>query len=195
MSAATKPKLTVAQYLAIERQNDFKSEFYRGEMFAMAGASREHNRIKSNLDGELYARLKGGPCQSFSGDLRVAVDRTGLYTYPDIVIVCGEPEYSPEDRDTLTNPQVIIEILSPSTEGYDRGAKFRNYQQLRSLREYVLVSQDQVAVDHFVRQPDGTWVLTFLIGPDSEFALATVDARIPLRDIYANVDFQPPQTA
>lgn len=195
MSAATKPKMTVAQYLAIERQNDFKSEFYRGEMFAMAGASREHNGIKENMIIRLGAQLLGGPCRSFSSDQRVAVDRTGLYTYPDIVIVCGQPEYSPEDRDTLVNPQVIIEILSPSTEAYDRGAKFRNYQQLPSVREYVLVSQDQMSIDRFVRQPNGDWLLTGFNGPESLLSLATVEARIPLSDIYANVEFKPPKTA
>lgn len=194
MSAVPKPKLTAAQYLEIERRAEFKSEFFQGEMFAMAGASREHNVVKSNLDGELYGRLKGGPCRPLSGDQRVAVPRTGLYTYPDIVIVCGRPEYDPEDRDTLTNPQVIIEVLSSSTEAYDRGRKFSNYQRLESLREYVLVSQDRIHVDRFVRQTDGDWLLTAFSDPNADFALATVEARIPMRDIYAGVEPAPPAT-
>src|SRR5580700_504453 len=114
MSAVTKQKFTVAEYLARERLADFKSEFFNGEIFAMAGASREHNRVKENLVGELFARLKGGNCQTFSSDQRVLVEATGLYTYPDIMIICGDIAYDSIDRDTLTNPVAIIEILSPS---------------------------------------------------------------------------------
>ncbi len=201
MSAESRPKLTVAQYLAIERQAEFKSEFYQGEMFAMGDAgrrpnavkdntlhtSRIHNTIKNNLIVDLDRGLSGSGCLTCSGDNR-DVSRTGLYTYPDIVIVCGRPEYDPEDRDTLVNPQVIIEVLSPSTEGYDRGIKFTNYQRLGSLREYVLVSQDRIHIDRFVRQPDGTWNLTAFDDPEADFMLATVEARIPMRDIYAGVE-------
>ncbi len=191
MSAAPKPKLTVAEYLAIERKAEFKSEYYRGEMFAMAGASREHNRVKGNLDGELYSRLKGGPCQSFSSDQRVRVELTGLYTYPDIVVVCGQPEYAPEDRDTLVNPQVIFEVLSKSTEQYDRVGKFQHYKELPSLREYVLVSTNQMRIERYARQPDGSWLLHEFTDPADEFALATVPVRVPLRDVYAGVEFPP----
>src|SRR5947209_3829955 len=135
MSAAPKPRLTPEQYLAVERKATFKSEFYNGEMFAMAGVSRAHSRVKENLVGELYARLKGGPCRSHSSDMRVKVSRTGLYTYPDIVITCGEEQYEDAHVDTLLNPQVIIEVLSESTEKYDRTKKFRQYQQIASFRE------------------------------------------------------------
>ena len=141
MSAAPKPrKLTVAEYFALEEKAERRSEFYDGEMFAMAGASREHNAITRNLTAEFHNRLKEGPCQVFVADLRVKVDRTGLYTYPDLLIVCGPPEYAPENRDTLVNPKVVIEVLSPSTERYDRTTKFRHYKQLPSVMEYVLVA-------------------------------------------------------
>src|SRR5919199_1130147 len=135
MSAVPKTRLTPEQYLAIERKAEFKSEYYNGEMFAMAGASEPHNRIKDNLIGELHARLKVSACHSYSSDMRVKVSRTGLYTYPDIVIICGKPELEDAHGDTLLNPQVIIEVLSDSTEKYDRGKKFRHYKQIESLRE------------------------------------------------------------
>ena len=189
MTAVPKTKLTAAEYLAIERKADFKSEFYRGEMFAMAGASREHNRVKENLSIEIGSRLKGSRCQTFSSDQRVLVDATGLFTYPDIVILCGPGEYAPADRDTLVNPTAIIEVLSPTTKGYDRGTKFRNYQQIASLREYVMVAQDEAVVERYVRQPNGDWLLTTVTGLDKEMALTSVPVQIPLADVYAGVEF------
>jgi Uma2 family endonuclease len=191
MSVAPKRKFTAAEYLAIERQAEYRSEFLDGEMFAMAGASREHNILKDNLIVEVGIQLKGGPCRTLSTDQRVKIDRTGMYTYPDIVIVCGKPEYDPADRDTLTNPQVLFEILSPTTEASDRGRKFRHYQQLPSLREYILVSQDRMQVERFVRQPDDTWVLTVFADPDGEFSLASAPVRFPLAAIYAGVELPP----
>ncbi|MFY7950960.1 MAG: Uma2 family endonuclease [Armatimonadaceae bacterium] len=125
MSAVPKRKLTVAEYLAIEKKAEFKSEFFNGEMFAMAGASRQHNRLKDNMVIRIGSQLLGGPCQTFSSDQRVLIDRTGLYCYPDLLIVCGEVETADDDEDTITNPRVVIEVLSPTTERYDRGAKFR----------------------------------------------------------------------
>ena len=189
MSAVPKPKLTAGEYLEIERRAEFKSEFYNGEMFAMAGASREHNRLKENLIGELFSRLKGGPCQTFSSDQRVSVASTGLYTYPDIVILCGEGVYDPKDRDTLTNPTAIIEVLSPSTEGYDRGAKFRNYRQLPSLIEYVLVAQDEPVCERYVRQTDGSWALVTFTGLSANLAFTSIPVQVLLSDVYAGVTF------
>lgn len=189
MSAVPKGKFTARDYLAIERDAPFKSEFHNGEMFAMAGASREHNRIKENLIGELFARLKGGPCQTYSSDQRVLVEVTGLYTYPDIVVLCGQAATDPNDRDTLVNPTALIEILSPSTERHDRGAKFRNYQQIPSLIEYVLVSQDEAVCERYVRQADGSWGLVWFVGLSATLAFTSVPARIPLADVYAGVTF------
>ncbi|QEL15840.1 Uma2 family endonuclease [Limnoglobus roseus] len=193
MTAVPKRKMTAAEYLEIERKAAFKSEFYNGEMFAMAGASEPHNRVKENLVGELFGRMKGGPCGSYSSDQRVLVDRTGLYTYPDIVIVCGEPAFASEDRSTITNPQVVIEVMSDSTETYDRGTKFRHYRQISSLQVYVLVAQDEARVEQFVRQPDGTWNLQIFADPAGNFTLAKVGATVPLADVYRNVTFPPPE--
>lgn len=189
MSAVPKQLLTAAEYLAKERKAEFKSEFFRGEMFAMAGASREHNRVKDNLIGELHARLKGGPCQSFSSDQRVMVDATGLYTYPDVVIVCGAVETDPADRDTITNPTAIIEIQAPDTWRYDRVVKFRSYLQILSLREYVLVAEDEPVIDRFMRQADGSWALVSFVGLDTTLTLTSISASIPLIDVYAGITF------
>lgn len=200
MTAVPKRKLTPAEYLAIEKQAEFKSEFFDGEMFplhrdaavGMAGASRPHNRVNENLSGELHARLKGGPCQSFSRDQRVLIDRTGLYTYPDVLIVCGQVETAEEDDDTITNPRVVFEVLSTSTERYDRGAKFRHYQQLPSMQEYILVSQDEAVVERFTRQADGSWALVSFVGLEAVLALNSVPVQVPLADIYAGVEFPDP---
>ncbi len=189
MSAVPKPKMTPGEYLAKERQAEFKSEFYNGEVFAMAGGSREHNRVKVNLVGELFVRLKGGECQTYSSDQRVLVEATGLYTYPDIVIVCGPATYDLLDRDTLTSPVAIIEVLSPSTERYDRGAKFRNYQQIPSMTEYILVAQDEPVCERYVRQSDGSWALVSFVGLTAFLALTSVTVQIPLVDVYSGIVF------
>ena len=189
MSALPKSKLTALQYLAIEREAEFKSEFFAGEMFAMAGASTPHNFIASNLVGELFARLKGGPCKTLFSDQRVKVDRTGLYTYPDILILCGAPHMDPDDPHTLLNPTAIIEVLSPSTEKYDRGGKFRNYTQIPSLKEYVLVAQDEPLCDRYIRQADGSWAWISFVGLAETLVFTSVSAEIPLGDIYAGVMF------
>lgn len=189
MSAVPRKKLTEAEYLAIERAAEFKSEFYNGEMFAMSGAKYDHNRAKDNLARHLGNQLAGGPCVPLTSDMRVKVSPAGLYTYPDVVVVCGPPEFADDKRDTLLNPTVIIEVLSPSTETYDRGTKFKLYKRLATLKEYVLVAQDEAVCDQYVRQPDGTWVVTDAIGLDAELVFRTVPARVRLADIYAGVTF------
>ena len=192
MTALREPKVSVAEYLAAEKTAAFKSEYFNGETFAMAGASRPHNRVKDNLIGELHARFKGGPCQTFSSDQRVLVDRTGLYTYPDLVIVCGEVETAEHDDDTVTNPRVVVEVLSPSTERYDRTTKFRHYQQMPSVQEYLLVSQAEPLCERFTRQDDGSWALVSFVGLDAAVELRSVGVRVPLADLYAGVEFPPP---
>lgn len=197
MTAAPKPKLTEAEYLAIENAAEFKSEFYNGVMYplhrdevtGMAGASRFHNRVKENLIGELFIRFKDGPCQSFSSDQRVRLTDSGMFAYPDILVVFAEPQFSEADPNTLVNPQVVIEVLSPSTENYDRGFKFAQYQLQQSIREYVLVSQNAVRIERFVRQPNNSWVLTIFTDQNGEFSLETIPARIPIADIYRSVAF------
>jgi len=187
MSAVPKAKLSVADYLAKERLAPFKSEYYRGEMFAMAGASRSHNVIHANLTLEVGTQLKGSRCRTLHNDQRVLIDQTGLFCYPDLIIVCGEPQYAEVDPDSLTNPQVIFEVLSDSTELYDRTTKFRNYQKLPSLQEYVLISQHEHAAETFVKLQDGSWALRAFIGLDTLMELKTVNVKVPLRDIYVGV--------
>ena len=188
MSTAQKVLLTPEEYLARERAADFRSEYFRGEMFAMSGASWEHNLIKENLAGETRNQLKGGPCLVVSSDQRVKISATGLYAYPDLVVVCDEPRLEDEFLDTLLNPRVIVEVLSDSTEKYDRGTKFAHYRQLPSVREYVMVSQDRLLVERFVRQPDDTWLLAEFSGLTATFEYGTIDARVPLSEIYRGVN-------
>lgn len=192
MSAVPKAKLTVAEYLALERRAEFKSEFYDGEMFAMAGASLARNIITENLSVRIGGQMLGGPCQTFSRDLRVRIERTGLYCYPDLVIVCGEPQTAEEDKDTLVNPRVVVEVLSPSTERYDRTTKFRHYKQLPSVQEYVLVAQDEPLCERYVRQADGAWAHVEFVGLDAALELVSVPVAVPLADVYARVTFPPP---
>lgn len=192
MGAVPKRKLTATEYLALERAAPFKSEFYDGEMFAMAGASHQHNAIKENLIGELFNQLKKGPCRSYSSDQRVLVRSTGLYTYPDIVIVCGEPQFTDGENDTLVNPRVVIEVLSDSTRTYDRTIKFKQYAELSSMLEYVLVWQDQPLIERFVRQDGEDWKYRQFGTLEETFALATVAAAVPMADVYRDVTFPEP---
>jgi Uma2 family endonuclease len=189
MTAVPKPKLTEAEYLAIEEKAEHRSEFYRGEMFAMSGASEPHTRIKDNLARHLNNQFDGGPCFAYTSDMKVRVDRTGLYTYPDAVVVCGEIEFLKGRNDVILNPSAVVEVLSPSTEKYDRGWKFRQYQRVPSIQEIVLVAQEEPVVERFVRQADGTWNLTTVEGLDAVLAFATVPARVRLADVYAGVTF------
>lgn len=193
MSTPPKIKLTPAEYLAIERKAEFKSEYYAGEMFAMAGASRQHCRARDNLTGELHGQLKNSPCEQYSADMRVKVSATGLYTYPDIAIVCGGAEFEDKELDILLNPSAIIEVLSDSTEKYDRGTKFEHYQRISSLQEYVLVSQDRPRVERFVRQSDGSWNVTQISGLDATLEFTSVPAKIALADIYRGVELHEPK--
>ena len=151
MSAVPKGFLTPQEYLAQERRAELKSEYYRGEVFAMAGATFEHTLIKDNFAREAGNQMKGRPCVVLTSDMRVKVDPTGLYTYPDAAIVCDGPRFEDNVFDTLLNPQVVMEVLSDSTEKYDRGAKFRHYRQIASLKEYLLVAQDRPLVERYTR--------------------------------------------
>ncbi len=187
-SAAEKTRYTPEQYLALERKSPIKHEYYDGEMFAMAGASREHNLIAGNLYREISLQLRDRPCEAYISDLRVLVRPTGLYAYPDVVAVCGEPQFQDREVDTLLNPTLIIEVLSPSTEAYDRGSKFAQYRRLESLREYVLVAQDRVCVERYTRQGQ-EWVLTELNRLEDSLVLASIDCQVALSEIYAKVQF------
>ena len=178
------PCYTPAEYLAIERSAPYKSEYVNGTIVAMSGASRRHTRIAFNLAGELRPQLKGKPCTAHISDMRVKVNATGLYTYPDVIIVCGDEQFEDDAVDVLLNPTVIIEVLSPSTEHYDRGAKFAHYRRLESLMEYVLVSQEGVHIEHYARQSDDRWLLSEVHRLEDVLALPTVGCRIALAEIY-----------
>jgi Uma2 family endonuclease len=188
MSSVAKRLLSPEEYLALERKAAFRSEFYRGEMFAMAGASWAHTLIKDNLARETGLQLKGGPCRVLTSDLRVKVSATGLYTYPDMVVVCEEPQFDDEIKDTLLNPRVVVEVLSNSTEKYDRGDKFAQYRQVPSVQEYVLIAQDRPLVERFVRQPADTWVPTVFNALALTFVYGTIPAQVALAEIYRNVE-------
>ena len=189
MSSQAVPQLTSQEYLAIERDSEQKHEFYRGEMFAMSGASIAHNTISVNLTASLHAQLKDGDCQVFVNDMRVQVQSTGLYTYPGAIVTCEQPQFEDDQFDTLLNPQVIIEVLSDSTEKYDRGKKFEHYRQIESLREYILIAQDHPQIERFSRQKDLHWLLDEASGLDAVLHLPTVDCTLKLTDVYAKVQF------
>jgi Uma2 family endonuclease len=187
MSTVSKRLLSAQEYLARERQADHRSEFYRGEMFAMAGASWEHTLIKDNLAGEVGNQLRAESYHVVTSDLRVKVAATGLYTYPDMIVVYGEQRFEDKQRDSLLNPRVIVEVLSDSTEKYDRGAKFGHYRQVPSIQEYILIAQDRPLAERFVRQPDGSWVLTDFRDLSQTLAFATIPAQVTLTDIYRGI--------
>jgi Uma2 family endonuclease len=190
MSSEPKPFLTVEEYLAAERRAERKHEYYAGEIFAMAGASRRHALIVTNLVRELSERLRRRPCEVYSTDLRLRVASTGLFTYPDVMVVCGAPEFAAEDPDTLVNPVLIVEVLSETTKNYDRGEKFRHYRTLASLREYLLVAQDSVHIEQYVRQADGSWRLTETGDPEAVIELVSLDCQLPVALIYEKVSFE-----
>lgn len=187
MSTVPELLLTSQEYLARERQASFRSEFYRGEMFAMAGAGWPHTLIKDNMSREAGNCLRDGPCQVVTSDLRVKISATGLYTYPDLVVVCDEPQFEDQVQDTLLNPLVIVEVLSDSTEKYDRGTKFSHYRQLPSVQEYVMVAQNRLLIERYVRQTDDSWLLTVFSESADTFDFASIGASIPMSAIYRGV--------
>lgn len=185
-SAVVKPRVTVEEYLAFERPAETRHEYRDGEIVAMPGASRLHNLIAGNFFYEIKARIRDQPCEVYSHDMRVCVEPDGLYTYPDVVAVCGEPRLLDAEQDTLLNPCLIVEVLSPSTEAYDRGLKFERYQRVESLREYVLVAQDRIAVERLAR--DGQrWVRTALRRPEDGLRLESIGCDVLVGAIYAKV--------
>jgi Uma2 family endonuclease len=191
MAVDTKTYLTPEQYLAAERVAETKSEYLGGEMIGMTGASRRHGLVAGNVHGLLWQQLKGRPCETFLGDLRVLVAASGLYSYPDVVVVCGEPALTDEHFDTLTNPTVLIEVLSPSTETYDRTTKFEHYRALDSLQEYVLVSQDRPRVEQYLRQEDRNhWLYTEVTDPEGAVVLRSIGCELPMAEIYHKVSFK-----
>jgi Uma2 family endonuclease len=191
--AASSPRITEAEYLEIERAAEFKSEFFDGEIFAMAGGTPQHSLIAANLIAEFRTLLKGGHCRACPADLRIKVQATGLFTYPDLSIVCGLLEFAEGTHDTAINPTVLVEVLSDSTEAYNRGKKFEHYRHIPALREYLLVSQREPRIDCFLRQSPGQWLLTEAAGQKATLQLYSLGISLRLAEIFDNVDFLPPQ--
>ncbi|MBX9785179.1 MAG: Uma2 family endonuclease [Chitinophagaceae bacterium] len=180
---------TQEEYLAFERESPEKHEYYKGEIFNMSGASYEHNVIEDNLRGSLHSFLKGKPCRSLGSNLRVHASKNTLYTYPDVLIVCGEPKFLDDTFDTLLNPSVLFEILSPSSTNYDKGVKFELYRDIESLQEYVTISSMKMHAELYQRNNDGSWVLTEYKLPQDSFTLRTIEMKILLSDLYDGVKF------
>ena len=181
--------ITPDEYLEIERVAVQKSEYYAGEVFLMAGATPNHNRIARNVLTELNSGLRGKSCEAFNSDQRLYIKKNGLYTYPDVMAVCGRIEYDSRDRDSLTNPVLIVEVLSPSTANYDRGGKFELYRDIPSFQEYVLVHQDKVHIEHHRRDEQRRWLLTEFKDVETNLLFETIGISIPLQRIYERVDW------
>jgi Uma2 family endonuclease len=187
-------RYTPEEYLRREYDAQEKHQYYRGEIWAMAGGTAEHSLIIANVNGELHARLKGGRCRAYDSNLRLRIPRTTLYTYPDVSVVRGEIQFDPLDRNktTMLNPALLVEVLSPSTEAWDRGEKLQSYIQIESLREYVLVSSQSASVETFLRQADGTWLYTPTRPPAVAAKFKSLEIELAFADIYAGVTFPPP---
>ncbi|MCS6830639.1 MAG: Uma2 family endonuclease [bacterium] len=192
MAVRTIPYISEAQYLQMERQARTRSEYLAGQVLAMAGASRAHNKIAINLGVQLYTALRGRDCEVYLSDMRTKVSQASAYFYPDVVVVCGEPQFEDEHEDNLLNPTVIVEILSPSTEDFDRTEKLLAYQKLDSLREYLLVSQQEVHVEHLVRQADGQWLKREYTRLGEIVHLESVQVELPVQAIYEGIVFPSP---
>ena len=178
--------LTPQEYLTWERKQPFKNEYHNGQIVAMSGASRWHNRITVDLTVQLSNQLMESECEVFAGEMRVRTSPTVSYLYPDVIVVCGEPRFEDDTFDTLLNPIIVIEVLSPSTAAYDRGEKFESYKQLASLQEYILISQDRVRVESYCRQ--GTrWIHNTFQRLEDVLPLASIECEVPLRAIYRRV--------
>ena len=187
MSTPPKTFYTPEEYLALERKAEGRSEYHDGQIFAMSGASRWHSRIETQLTSLVEQHLAGRRCEAFSSSMRVLVVSTGLYTYPDLSVACEEPQFTDAELDTLVNPTLLVEILSPSTEAYDRGTKAKLYRSIPSLRELLLISQGSYEVELYRRQESGGWSLIDANGLDSSIDLESIGFTLRLRDLYKKV--------
>ncbi|MDQ2693829.1 MAG: Uma2 family endonuclease [Pseudomonadota bacterium] len=181
-------RFTPAEYLLIERHADCKSEYLAGDIYAMGGASEAHNLIVLNAAAELRRQLKGRACKVYASDMRVKAGDPALYAYPDVVALCGPARFDDALKDTLVNPTLIIEVLSPSTASYDRGEKFGRYRQIDSLTEYLLIAQDRPLVEHYVRQANSQWLLAEHRGLQETVRLPSIDGELALAEIYDKVE-------
>lgn len=190
MSAQPKPYVTLEEYLELELHAEIKHEYHDGEMFAMSGGTLDHSGVAANVIIALGIKLRDRPCRVFTSDMRIKIEATGLYTYPDISVVCGKPQLEGDRKNTLLNPVLLVEVLSPSTEGYDRGTKFENYRTIPSLQEFLIVSADKPSIERYTRQEDGSWNLTEAKGREAHMPLASLSCRLELAEVYAKIEFE-----
>lgn len=188
MSAQPVSHLAPEEYLILERQSTYKSEYLAGQVYALAGGSRRHNQIVANAIAALHGQLRRRACSVYPSDLRVHVPGTQFYAYPDISVACDPIRFTDDMQDTLLNPIVIIEVLSKSTENYDRGRKFKLYRSLDSLQEYVLIAQNSVHIEHYIRQPDNQWLFADVDDRAATLHLTSIDCTLALADVYEKVD-------
>jgi len=191
MSAVLQLRVTHEEYLAKERDADTKSEYYAGQIFSMVGGTPTHNTIAGNTLANIHSRLQGTSCRPFNSDQRIRIQANGLATYPDVSVVCGGLQLDPRDSDAINNPKVIVEVLSKTTESYDRGKKFNFYRLIDSLQEYLLISQDEAHVECFRRQDNGDWILSIYKGLENKLKLFSIEAELLLAEVYEYVVFQP----
>ncbi len=184
-----KDRFTVDEYLAMERVADYKSEYYSGEIFALAGGTVDHNTVTVNCAAELRQSLDARPCYVFASDMRLHVQRSNLFTYPDVMVICGKIRFFDRRNDTVLNPILVVEVLSESTREYDRGAKFDFYKQIPELQEYILIESEQARVEAYRREADGHWTVETISGLDADLPFVTLDCVVPLRRIYHKVSW------
>lgn len=187
-------KVTEEEYLAIDRAAEVRNEFLDGEMWAMSGASMRHSQLAMNLSGELHSALRSSNCQAFTSDLRVRVTPRRMYAYPDVTVVCGKPVLADDRQDILLNPAVIFEVLLPTTEKYDRGAKFRYYLTIDTLRDYILVDQFAMRVEQYTRGAEGTWTFRAYQQPEDQVKIDSISVSLALARIYDRVELPPPES-
>ncbi|MGH9932474.1 MAG: Uma2 family endonuclease [Pyrinomonadaceae bacterium] len=190
MSRQVRTYITPEEYLAFERKAENKNEYVNGEIFAMTGASRKHNLIVGNLVRELGQQLKGKPCEVYPGGMRVKAPASRSYVYPDVVVVCSEPQFEDDHFDTLLNPTLVVEVLSKSTESYNRLAKSAYYRTIESLSEYLLIAQEEYRVEQYIKQADGRWLLSDLRLLESLIELTSISCSLALKDIYDRITFE-----
>jgi len=189
MSAAPEQRLTLDEYIAIEESSETKHEFLDGNVHEMTDFSPAHCLITANLIGSLHPQLRGKSCRMFPSTQRLKVEATGLYTYPDASVVCGPMQLAEKPNYTMTNPTVLIEVLSPSTEGYDRGMKFEHYRKIDSLRAYLLIAQDSIQVELYTRQEQNSWLLEEFTEKETMVPLDAIGCTMAIKDIYRDVEF------
>lgn len=190
MSAQPYEYLSLQQYFELEATSEIKHEYYRGATYAITGASARHNLIVANIIGLLHSQLRGSPCRVFPSDLRLKIEQTGLYTYPDVSVICGTIQFDAGRQDTVTNPSVLIEVLSPRTENYDRGKKFEHYRTIETLQVYIVVAQDRMHIEQYIRQDEHRWLLVDFFTPEQVLQIDTTDCNLPLADVYEYISFE-----